>query len=454
MNTLLNQDSPEEQPPAPNVAETLPATGGFPDPGMPKDGGALSTVVALPPGPSLQERLARVQTAQAEGRNALLEAARELLRALAEVPQKLSPTQVAAWRHLLREELQAFSQVCEHGGIRREHMLASRYVLCTALDEAASHAHWNIAGAGESAGPWSLTSLLTEFHSESEGGHKAFMLLGRMANAPQEHMPVLELMHHVLSLGFQGSYSGQHVGGSAGGGPRELESIRQRLFTLVSAQREAPPRELSPQWRGVTQGKLRLLRAVPVWASASILGLALFGQYGWAKYQLIKQSAELERQIQALRRLQPTEVAPAQLGLVRLLAPEIAEDRVTVEEGTARSLVVFRGDGMFASGQAQLAPATVATMEKVGQALQSVPGQVRVLGHTDNRPDPDPQGLNERLSLARAQAVAKVLMAQGVPETRVQAEGKGASAPLTGNETAAGRARNRRVEIEVITKAP
>lgn len=412
---------------------------------------AKPDAVMLPPGPSLDDRLARVQAAQRNGRNALLEAARELLRALAEVPQKLSGPQIAAWRGLLHDELMAFTQVCEHAGIRREHMLAARYVLCTALDEAASLAPWNMASAGESAGQWSLTSLLTEFYSESDGGQKVFMLLGRMASMPQEHMPVLELMHHVLSLGFQGSYNGQHAASQASGGPRELESIRQRLFTLVSGQREAPPRELSAQWRGAAKGKLRLLRAVPVWASASLLGLVLFAQYGWAKYQLLSQSSELERSIHALRQLRPAESAPMSLGLTKLLAPEIAAGKVTVQEGASRSLVVFKGDGMFASGQGQLAPASLATIEKVGQALRSVTGQVRVWGHTDNQPSPDPRGLNDRLSMARAQAVAQVLKAQGVPEARLQAQGKGASAPVAGNETEAGRAQNRRVEIEVLS---
>ncbi|HEV6968742.1 OmpA family protein [Roseateles sp.] len=106
---------------------------------------------------------------------------------------------------------------------------------------------------------------------------------------------------------------------------------------------------------------------------------------------------------------------------------------------------------MFASGQGSLSPASLEALQKVGQALKAVPGQVLVTGHTDNQPSPDPAGLNARLSLARAQAVAQVLAAQGVPQERLTAQGRGAEAPMASNDTPAGRAQNRRVEIQVQT---
>jgi type VI secretion system protein ImpK len=398
----------------------------------------------MPPGPNHEERLERLRVVQAAGRNVLLEASAELLRTLAEVPARMNAHQVLEWRKLLREELLNFTRLCEQMSVRREHMLAVRYVLCTALDEAASLAPWNMQGAGEGTGRWSEMGLLPEFHAEREGGEVVFMLVGRMAHAPLEHMPVLEVIHQVLSLGFKGNYRVQTDG------HRQFESIRHRLFSLISNGREPVPRELSAQWKGAGKGKFKLLRAVPVWASACVLGLVLIGQFAWAKYHLLTTSGELERRLHALRQLQPPQSVAPPLGLAKLLQAEIEARKVTVDEGPTRTLVVFKGDGMFASGQAQLAPASRAAIEKVGQALKSVAGQAQVWGHTDNLPNPDPQGLNQRLSMERAQAVAAVLTAQGVAAERVKSGGKGAEAPLASNDTAEGRAQNRRVEIEVL----
>ena len=402
---------------------------------------------SLPPGPNHEERLSSLRQAAEQGRNVLLLAASDLLRALAEVPRQLNRQQIDVWHDLLKTELDDFTRLCEQLNVRREHMLAARYVLCTALDEAASLAPWNTSGS--EADTWAGMSLLPHFHGERDGGEVVFMLLGRMAHAPAEHLPVLELIHHVLSLGFSGHYR-THKDGA-----RRLESIRHRLYGMVSESSPPMGRELSGRWRGASPGRFRLLRAVPVWASASVLGLALVAQFGWSKYQLLHTGSALEQRILALKQLQPdkaAEVAPAAaaLGLRQLLADAIAQGRVTVDESARGSTVVFRGDGMFASGRAALSPASRELVVKVGRALNTVPGPVVVTGHTDNVPLEDPHGINLALSLARAQEVAKVIAAQGVAAARIEATGRGATQPVAGNDTAAGRAQNRRVVIELL----
>src|SRR5690606_19335129 len=70
----------------------------------------------------------------------------------------------------------------------------------------------------------------------------------------------------------------------------------------------------------------------------------------------------------------------------------------------------------------------------------------RVIGHTDSvGSDQYNQGLSER----RARSVADLLASQGVPADELTAEGRGESQPVADNETDAGRAQNRRVEIQV-----
>ena len=70
-----------------------------------------------------------------------------------------------------------------------------------------------------------------------------------------------------------------------------------------------------------------------------------------------------------------------------------------------------------------------------------------LVGHADSSGG---DALNQKLSIARAEAVKKVLVDNGIEKNRVYTEGKGSKAPVADNKTADGRAKNRRVEIEVV----
>jgi OOP family OmpA-OmpF porin len=73
-------------------------------------------------------------------------------------------------------------------------------------------------------------------------------------------------------------------------------------------------------------------------------------------------------------------------------------------------------------------------------------------GHTDSI---GKASYNKKLSIRRAQAVKDYLVKLGIPSERIFIEGKGATQPVASNKTSQGRARNRRVDVEVIgTKAP
>ncbi|MBT0571844.1 type VI secretion system protein TssL, long form [Curvibacter sp. CHRR-16] len=400
------------------------------------------------PGPHHEQRLAALQQVIEQGGNPFLEASTVLLRTLAELPDELEDVGVPGLHTLLVQELQTFTRLCEQTNLRREHMLAVRYVLCTALDEAINLKSWG-GGDGNSTGMWSTRALLNHFHGESEGGRTVFLLIGRLANAPQEHMPVLEVLHHVLSLGFMGSYRMQ------ADGHRVLETVRHRLYAMVAATHEPVPRELAMRWQGVGQGRFKLLRSVPVWVSASVLGLALFTQFGWYKYGLLVKTGAVQKSIEALVTLQPPLQPRDKLNLTQLLKTEIAQGRVRVDETAQRSRIVFKGDGMFSGGLDQLSPATLKVLNKVADALSQVDGRVRVQGHTDNQPISSSKfASNQELSQKRAQAVVAVLQAQGVDAARMEAIGLGDTQPLADNASPAGRAQNRRVEIELITAAP
>ena len=75
---------------------------------------------------------------------------------------------------------------------------------------------------------------------------------------------------------------------------------------------------------------------------------------------------------------------------------------------------------------------------------------MQVVGYTDSQGDP---AANRILSERRAQQVRAGLVAAGLDRARVTAQGRGADAPVADNRTAAGRAKNRRVEIVVAPKS-
>ncbi|QFZ85860.1 type VI secretion system protein TssL [Variovorax paradoxus] len=421
-----------------------PAGGDGPEP---RDGfgdgelfGGSADLAPLVSESSTRERLTAVAAAQ----NPLLEAAQPLLRALADMPETLESDGVAVFHQLLEREVAVFQSICTSAQVRHEHVVAASYALCTALDEAANSTSWG-GGQGAEAGVWAGQQLAAKFHGDTKGGDKFFLLVGRLAASPQEHVDLLEVLYQILGLGFEGRFS------TATNGRRQLETVRHRLFSLLGNARGDVPRDLSPHWKGVGAGKFRLLRSVPVWVTGSVLTLILFGLFAWYKYQLLQSSTDLQQRIAAIGRLRPPPAPPVKpLRLKELLASEIERETVSVDEDERRSIVTFKGDEMFVPGQARLSVRILPVLAKVADEINLVSGTVLITGHSDNQPIrtrefPDNQILSEK----RAAAVAEVLTGKGVVPSRIQTEGRGATVPIADSATAAGRARNRRVDIMV-----
>jgi chemotaxis protein MotB len=114
--------------------------------------------------------------------------------------------------------------------------------------------------------------------------------------------------------------------------------------------------------------------------------------------------------------------------------------------------IQIRTDGvLFGSGQATLTPTGVRIITPIAAALRAIPNPIRVEGHTDDVPIATSQfPSNWALSAVRGAAVVQDMQADGIPASRLQAAGFGDSVPIASNDTAAGRARNRRVAILVL----
>ncbi|MBQ0936161.1 OmpA family protein [Ideonella paludis] len=125
-----------------------------------------------------------------------------------------------------------------------------------------------------------------------------------------------------------------------------------------------------------------------------------------------------------------------------------AEDNVSLNKTDSGGLVLRAGgDGTFALASSRLNPKFAEFLDELAKTLQAHPKvTVLVTGHTDNVGNAKN---NETLSAARAKAVMAQLVKLGVAPERVSAMGKGASEPIASNDSAQGRAVNRRVDILV-----
>ncbi len=114
---------------------------------------------------------------------------------------------------------------------------------------------------------------------------------------------------------------------------------------------------------------------------------------------------------------------------------------------TARGLIVNMSDVLFDTGKYTLKPATQISLAKVSGILQAYPGlKLQVEGYTDSTGSPE---FNQKLSENRAGAVRDFLVTQGVQVDNIVATGYGMAKPVADNNTAQGRALNRRVQLVV-----
>lgn len=104
-------------------------------------------------------------------------------------------------------------------------------------------------------------------------------------------------------------------------------------------------------------------------------------------------------------------------------------------------------DISFDTGSAVVKPNLRPILDRFAEGLRNNPrAEVRIVGHTDSTGS---DAVNNPLSQDRAASTRDYLVARGVPFDRFMVEGRGSHQPVAGNDTAEGRARNRRVEIFV-----
>jgi OOP family OmpA-OmpF porin len=110
--------------------------------------------------------------------------------------------------------------------------------------------------------------------------------------------------------------------------------------------------------------------------------------------------------------------------------------------------VSFAAEALFDFDKSHVKPEGKAALDDLLAKLAGMNTEVMVtVGHTDSVGS---DAYNQRLSLRRAEAVKAYIVSKGIDATRVYTEGKGESQPVADNNTAEGRAKNRRVTVEVV----
>jgi type VI secretion system protein ImpK len=400
------------------------ATIAIPTPGRRRDADAP----ALPAAHAAGSVAAPADISELGGLNPLVAAANPVLAVVAQIRHTLTHPDPEGLRASLRQRSEAFEAAARAAGASDDSIAAARFALDALANESAASTPWGTSWA-------------------TDGGERFFDLLEQSAADPAANRDLLEFLYVCLALGYEGRYRRQ------ADGRQGLADVRAKLLDQLRAQR--PPRdgELSGHWRGAQLPARRPKGALGFWVAGSAAALLLAALYVGYSLSLGRLSDPVARELAQLK----AAPAPQQVRAGRpasapdvasQLAAEIARGEVAVVDAAGMSTIVIRSDRLFASGNARLESGIEPVILRVAAALERVPGSILVTGHTDDVPIRTARfPSNWELSTERAASVVKLMAGSFKEPARLRAEGLADSAPAAPNDSAANRARNRRVEI-------
>jgi len=393
------------------------------------------------PGPDIAPKL----------RNTMMTLAAPVLALAASVRSGRAQIGLPALHSQAVQAITAFDQAVIKAGYPDEQRQRGRYALAATLDDIAQ----NLPGQAHDGAEWARRSLVVHFFSENIGGDRFWQLVEDMLAKPASYPDLIELFHACLAAGFEGRFRVMPDG------KRRLHEIMTQLYAALEHVRTLSQQELSPHWRGEPTPTAK----VGFWSLLGLIGgvaLAfLIVVYIILRLVLLQTGQPAMTALRSLNPDQPlrlSRVAPAppaptsnQLTTLQgFLAPEIAQHLVVVEQDPSTVRVRTTVGQLFKSGSDQLDPGREPLFRRIGQAVETQPGSVRIEGYTDSDkvstlsfPD------NIALSKARADAVAGIIKSVLTNSSRVSTEGFGSGDPVASNATPEGKSLNRRVEIVI-----
>ena len=401
------------------------ATVAIPTPGRKRDAAAP----ALPAAPAMEREAVTLESGELGGLNPLVAAANPVLAVVAQIRHTLKHPDPEGLRASLRQRIEAFEAAARAGGASEDTVAAASFAMGALVDESAASTPW---GAG-----WGASD-----------GEKFFDLLEQKGADPAANRELLEFFYVCLALGYEGRYR------SLSDGREALADMRGKLLEQLRQLRTPSDGELSGRWRGAQAPERRPAGALGFWVAGSAAALLLAALYIGYSVSLGGRSDPVARELAQLKAAPEPErpqvsAAPAPSPhIAEQLAAEIARGEVAVTDAAGASTIVIRSDSLFASGSARLEAGIEPVILRVAEALDRVPGSILVTGHTDDVPIRTARfPSNWELSTERAASVVKLMAGKLADGSRLRAEGLADSAPAVPNDSAANRARNRRVEI-------
>lgn len=170
------------------------------------------------------------------------------------------------------------------------------------------------------------------------------------------------------------------------------------------------------------------------------------GQAPEVKQRTLKQQQALEE------REHMTDVAN---NLLEAMGPLVKEGKVRVTQSRRGVTIEINANVLFSPGEAVLQPDSLGVLRAVARTLAKEPFNLEITGHTDNVPIRSTLfPSNWELSAVRASSVVRLFADNGIGPERLYAIGREASQPIASNATPEGRARNRRVELMILSSMP
>src|SRR6478736_4983476 len=235
--------------------------------------------------------------------------------------------------------------------------------------------------------------------------------------------------------------------------PDSVLSVKQALDKAESVHEKSPQSDEDRSFTYVAQRRAEQSLALGANAKAKQDQIASTARYGQLQDSLRTSAvAQLGVERNATNQL-GTQLAQSQTGLAEAnartaRAMESLAKIAQVKEEARGMVITLSGQVLFVTGKSELLPSAQDQLSAVAKALQDQ-GELRpivVEGYTDSVGS---QSNNMKLSRDRAEAVRSFLLSKGLRSDKVTAVGKGTSSPVASNDTADGRANNRRVEIVV-----
>lgn len=389
--------------------------------------------------------------------NGLVRAFAPLLEFAPELESALPPENPEVLRTRLLEELVRARDAVVASGSSLERADQAAWLVAALLDDLALNTPWGGASV------WPRQPLVVMLRGDVDAGAQFFARLEELERHPNRDRDLLELQYLCLALGFRGKY---RVPGRAG--DRSLNAVRVAAARFLRDS-DADDASLSPNWKGVVAADEAPRFTIPIWvlvAGAAVIAAAIHIGLSMGLGTKATELSTLVRTLPPSERAEISRVtakaeAPPLDAIEIALLPEFeaaapAELRPALKgtESVSLAKLVIQGSNpeLFQSSRAQLTAGfepLISAIAKVIRENDDLIGNIVVVGHTDSVPlqRSNPLSTNQRLSEARAETIAEMLVQDGVPQARIRSEGRAATDPVADNGTREGRAMNRRIEL-------